>query len=91
MTTAVAGEGMTHAALDEEFAHLVEAVTAEGGSGGDVHGGPHGDGGGPPAPARAWPVIPAVIIVGIIAALLTALGMLTQICANLAGTQLPGS
>ena len=91
MPATVADERMTDAAFEEELAHLLEAVAAEGGKGGRARGGGDGDGREPPAPARAWPVVPAVVVIGIIAALLTALSMLTQIWANLSGAQLPGS
>ncbi len=40
---------------------------------------------------RDWPLVPAVLVVALLAALLTWLGMYTQILANLAGAQLPGS
>ena len=86
----IMAERMTDATFEEELVEFLEVASQEGG-GGDAHEGPDGDDGGQPAPARAWPVVPAVIVAGIVAALLTALGMLTQIWANMAGTQLPGS
>lgn len=46
------------------------------------------DGGGP---GRGVPRIVAVLITAAVAAGLTYLGMLTQIWANLAGSQLPGA
>jgi hypothetical protein len=48
-------------------------------------------GGGQPSPSREWRLVPAVVVAVLIGALLTFLGMLTQIWANLAGSQLPGS
>ncbi len=47
--------------------------------------------GGGPDPRRDWPLVPAVLVAVLLAALLTWLGMYTQILANLAGAQLPGS
>jgi hypothetical protein len=60
---------------------------------GDGHdgGGLPGGGGGQPSPSREWRLVPAVVVAVLIGALLTFLGMLTQIWANLAGSQLPGS
>jgi hypothetical protein len=62
------------------------------GHGGDGSGGgggePHDDGAGP---VRQWPLVPAVVVAALLAALLTLLGMYTQIQANLAGAQLPGA
>ncbi len=52
-------------------------------------GGSPGDGG--PDPRREWPLVPAVLVAVLLAALLTWLGMYTQIQANLAGAQLPGA
>lgn len=61
-----------------------------GGDGGDA--GPSSDeAGGGRAPQKQWPLIPAVVVVVAVGALLTFLGMLTQIWANLSGAQLPGS
>jgi hypothetical protein len=40
---------------------------------------------------REWPLPLAVVVVVLLAALLTWLGMYTQIRANLAGAQLPGA
>jgi hypothetical protein len=51
-------------------------------------GGDHGDGGGG---RRQWPLLPALAAAGLVGALLTFLGMLTQIWANMAGAQLPGA
>ncbi len=47
--------------------------------------------GGGSGPRRDWPLVPAVLVVVLLAAFLTWLGMYTQILANLAGAQLPGS
>jgi hypothetical protein len=60
------------------------------------HNGGGGDGGGAPeegssGPAREWPLVPALAVTALLAALLTLLGMYTQIQANLAGSQLPGA
>ena len=60
------------------------------------HGGGDGDGrlpggGGRPAGRGSWPLVPALVVIVLLAALLTFLGMLTQIWANLAGSQLPGA
>lgn len=77
-----------------DIALLVHAERAleEGGDGHDGGGflgrGGEGD---RPSPQKEWPLVPAVIVVVLIAALLTFLGMLTQIWANMAGSQLPGS
>jgi hypothetical protein len=60
-----------------------------GGGGGGNGGGPHDDGGA--EPNREWPLGPAILVVALLAALLTLLGMYTQIQANLTGAQLPGS
>ncbi|MQA85633.1 MAG: hypothetical protein GEV03_13645 [Streptosporangiales bacterium] len=48
-----------------------------------------GDGGG--EPRRNWPLGLAVAVIVVLAALLTYLGMLTQVWANLSGAQLPGA
>lgn len=40
---------------------------------------------------REWPLVPAIVVAVLLAALLTFLGMYTQIQANLVGSQLPGS
>ena len=60
---------------------------------GDGHDGGElpGEGGGQPGRSREWRLVPAVVVAVLIGALLTLLGMLTQIWANLAGSQLPGS
>lgn len=51
---------------------------------------PHdGDGGG--EPRGNWPLALALVVVVLLAALLTYVGMLTQIWANLSGAQLPGA
>jgi hypothetical protein len=60
------------------------------------HNGGGGDGGGGPrdgdsGPREDWPLVPAVVVAALLAALLTLLGMYTQIRANLAGAQLPGA
>lgn len=55
-------------------------------------GGPSGDGAGDRGrPRRGWPAGLAVLVTAALAALLTYVGMLTQIWANLAGSQLPGA
>lgn len=77
---------------EEDIALLVEGgdVPEQGGDG--HRGGEVLDrGGGRPSPPGEWPLVPAVIVVVLVGALLTFLGMLTQIWANLAGAQLPGS
>jgi hypothetical protein len=68
---------------------VLRAAGSHGGGGdGSGGGGPHDDGAG----ARPqWPLVPAVLVVALLAALLTLLGMYTQIMANLAGAQLPGA
>jgi hypothetical protein len=50
-----------------------------------------GDGGGGGDPRGNWPLALAVAVVVLLAALLTYVGMLTQIWANLSGAQLPGA
>lgn len=77
---------------EEDLAALVEGgqVPEEGDGGRD--GGRFFDRGGDrPSPHREWPLVPAIVVAVLIGALLTFLGMLTQIWANLAGSQLPGS
>jgi hypothetical protein len=91
MPATIVGERLTDDAFEEEFARLAESMRAEGNGGGDGRADEPGEGGERPSPARAWPVVPAVVVTGIIAALLTAFGMVTQIWANMAGAQLPGS
>jgi hypothetical protein len=59
--------------------------------GGDGDGRRPGGGGDRPAPRGGWPLLPALLVIVALAALLTFLGMLTQIWANLAGSQLPGA
>ena len=60
--------------------------------GGDGDGRLPGGGGGDRSAARGgWPLVPALLVIVLLAALLTFLGMLTQIWANLAGSQLPGA
>jgi hypothetical protein len=59
--------------------------------GGDGDGRLPGGGGDRPAAGGGWPLVPALIAIVLLAALLTFLGMLTQIWANLAGSQLPGA
>jgi hypothetical protein len=66
------------------------ARRAAGGHGGGVRAGGVSHGGGP-GPRRDWPLAPALVVVALLAALLTLLGMYTQIQANLAGSQLPGA
>lgn len=77
---------------EDDLALLVggEEVPEQGG-GGDGDGGFLYRGGDRPTPHREWPRVPAIVAVVIVGALLTFLGMLTQIWANLAGAQLPGS
>jgi hypothetical protein len=84
-------------AIDEPRARPLEdlsgvVVTPEPmrhGGGGD---GPlPGGGGDGPAGRGSWPLLPALIVIVLLAVLLTFLGMLTQIWANLAGSQLPGA
>lgn len=77
---------------EEDIALLVDAERALE-NGGDGHDGGEflGRGGDRPGPQKEWPLVPAVIVVAAICALLTFLGMLTQIWANMAGSQLPGS
>lgn len=58
------------------------------GGGGD---GRHGDDGGGSDTRPGWPLWLAVGAVVMVASLLTALGMFSQILANLAGSQLPGA
>jgi hypothetical protein len=86
-------EGVGFLTLTEgDIALLVDAERAleEGGGGRD--GGEFLDRGGDgPRPQKEWPLIPAVIVVTLIGVLLTFLGMLTQMWANMAGAQLPGS
>ncbi|MPZ60834.1 MAG: hypothetical protein GEU93_05965 [Propionibacteriales bacterium] len=60
------------------------------GAGGD-RGGDAGPGGGRGGAQGEWPVWLAVIVVVLFAAMLTLLGMATQIMASLAGSQLPGA
>jgi hypothetical protein len=59
--------------------------------GGDGDGRLPGGGGGRPAGRGSWPLVPALMVIVLLAVLLTFLGMLTQIWANLAGSQLPGA
>jgi hypothetical protein len=66
----------------------VRRAAGHNGGGGDAGGGPQDGGSGLP---RDWPLVPAVIVAALLAALLTLLGMYTQIQANLAGSQLPGA
>jgi hypothetical protein len=55
-------------------------------------GGPAGTGGGGgDGGRRQWPLLPALLAAAVVGALLTFLGMLTQIWANMAGAQLPGA
>lgn len=56
----------------------------------DVPGEPPGGGRGP-RPRRNMPLGLAITLIVLVAALLTYLGMLTQIWANLSGAQLPGA
>lgn len=81
----------------EKPTRLRPARRGPGGDGGgrDDHGG-RDDGGGPPddggsGPRREWHLVPAVVVAALLAAVLTLLGMYTQILANLAGAQLPGA
>ena len=91
MPAIIVGEHLTDDAFEEEFARLTKSLRVEGNGGGDGHADEPGEGGERPSPARAWPVVPVILVTGIIAALLTAFGMVTQIWANMAGAQLPGS
>ena len=50
-----------------------------------------GGGGDRPAARGSWPLVPALVVIALLAAVLTFLGMLTQVWANLAGSQLPGA
>ncbi|MGH2787178.1 MAG: hypothetical protein ACRDJV_04615 [Actinomycetota bacterium] len=77
---------------EEDIALLVDAERALE-AGGDGHDGGEflGRGGDRPSPQKEWPLVPAVIVVTLIGVLLTFLGMLTQMWANMAGAQLPGS
>jgi hypothetical protein len=50
-----------------------------------------GGGRGPRGRSEAWSVLVAALITAAIGALFTFLGILTQIWANMAGTQLPGA
>lgn len=64
----------------------------DGPDGSAVSGGPPPrDGGDGREPRRNLPLGVAVTIIVLVAALLTYLGMLTQIWANLSGAQLPGA
>ncbi len=67
------------------------APRAAGGRGGGGEAGPGPDENGGSGPIRQWPLVPAVLVAVLLAALLTLLGMYTQIQANLAGAQLPGA
>lgn len=60
---------------------------------GDVGGGdgPSGRGGDDPQPAGGMPPALAVAVIVLVAVVLTYLGMLSQILANISGAQLPGA
>lgn len=58
------------------------------GGGGNASRGLQEGGSGPP---QDWPIVPAVVVAVLLAALLTWLGMYAQLLANLAGARLPGS
>ncbi len=62
-----------------------------GGRGGGGEAGPGPDGDSESGPIRQWPLVPALIVAMLLAALLTLLGMYTQIMADRAGAQLPGA
>lgn len=64
---------------------------AAGGHSGGIGAGAVSHNGGGSGRHREWPLAPAVVVAALLAALLTLLGMYTQIQANLAGAQLPGS
>lgn len=78
---------------ERDIALLLNAAERALEEGGDGHDGGEvlGRGGGRPSPQKEWPLVPAVIVVTLIGVLLTFLGMLTQMWANMAGAQLPGS
>lgn len=84
--------GVLGGLTDEDLALLVEGGDGLEQGGGGRDGGDLLDrGGGRPSPQKEWRLVPAIVVVVLIGALLTFLGMLTQIWANLAGSQLPGS
>lgn len=52
---------------------------------------PGGGGGGGRPERRGWPMWAAIVVAVLLAAVLTLTGMVAQILANLAGSQLPGA
>lgn len=75
----------------EDLSGVVVAPEPLGHGGGGDGRVPGGGGGDRPAARGSWPLLPALVVIVLLAALLTFLGMLTQIWANLAGSQLPGA